>query len=265
MVEDAHARPRSAREEPLYDVDVPTPSHGERARTLVEGIGTGTLCTIGKEPAGYPYGSFVTVAFDGPSPVFLISELAEHTKNLHGDERASLLVAEGGEEDPLANGRVTLLGRCTPASDGDLGARTAYLARHPNASYYADFKDFRFWRLEVESARYIGGYGRMSWVTGSDWSVARADPLGRDVHAIVEHMNADHADALLAYTHAFSRATDATEATMTGVDRYGFEMSVLTAAGHRPVRLAFEQPVTTPTEARHALIELVKKARSVLG
>lgn len=265
MVENAHSRPRSAREEPLYDVNVPAPSHGERARTLVEGIGTGTLCTIGKEAAGYPYGSFVTVAFEGPSPVFLISELAEHTKNLRSDDRVSLLVAEGGEDDPLANGRVTLLGRCAPVSETDEGARAAYLARHPNASYYADFKDFRFWRLAVTSARYIGGYGRMSWVSGDDWSAAHADPLAPAVAGIVEHMNADHAEALLAYTHAFSRATDATEATMTGIDRYGFEMSVLTEAGRRPVRLAFEQTVTTPEAARHALIDLVKKARAAVG
>ena len=74
----------------------PTPTHAERARTLVAQISTGTLCTLALEPEGYPYGSFVTVAFDNGNPVFLISGLAEHTKNLERDPRASLLVAEGG-------------------------------------------------------------------------------------------------------------------------------------------------------------------------
>src|SRR5262245_55875703 len=109
MPDDAHARPRDD-EAPLYDPDVPTPTHGERARTLAAAIRTGTLCTLAKEQAGYPYGSFVTFAMDGASPVFFISELAEHTKNLRLDARASLLIAEGGEGDPLARGRVTLLG-----------------------------------------------------------------------------------------------------------------------------------------------------------
>src|SRR5262245_45430517 len=109
-----HGRPSGEAEEPLYDTDVPTPSHAERARTLVASLGTGTLCTIAREPAGYPYGSFVTFALDAGQPVFLISELAEHTRNLRGDPRASLLVAEGGADDPLANGRVTLLGECQP-------------------------------------------------------------------------------------------------------------------------------------------------------
>ena len=85
----------------------------ERARTLVASISTGTLCTLALEPEGYPYGSFVTVAFDEGNPIFLISALAEHTKNLARDPRASLLVAEGGSADPLANDRVTMLGPCT--------------------------------------------------------------------------------------------------------------------------------------------------------
>src|SRR6476660_8301844 len=113
MSEDAHARPTRDAAEPLYDVNIPTPTHAERARTLASRISTGTLCTLALEPEGYPYGSFVTVAFDEGHPIFLISGLAEHTKNLERDPRASLLLAEDGEDDPLANGRVTMLGLCT--------------------------------------------------------------------------------------------------------------------------------------------------------
>src|SRR6476620_9169808 len=113
MSEDQHARPSGSTAEPLYDVNISTPSHAERARTLAAQISTGTLCTLALEPEGYPYGSFVTVAFDEGDPVFLISGLAEHTRNLEQDHRASLLVAESGAADPLANGRVTMLGPCT--------------------------------------------------------------------------------------------------------------------------------------------------------
>ena len=153
MSEDAHARPSGDAPEPLYDVDIPTPTHAERARTLVARLSTGTLCTLALEPAGYPYGSFVTVAFENGNPVFLISRLAEHTKNLERDSRASLLVAEGGSTDPLANGRVTMLGPCTRVESDSGSARAAFLASHPNASYYADFRDFAFWRLQVASVR----------------------------------------------------------------------------------------------------------------
>jgi heme iron utilization protein len=265
MKDDAHSRPAGETEEPLYDVNVPTPTHAERARTLVAQLSTGTLCTIASDPAGYPYGSFVTVAFERGDPVFLISQLAEHTRNLKRDARASLLVAESGAADPLANGRVTMLGRCGRVEEADDVARTAFLRTHPNAAYYADFRDFAFWRLRVESVRYIGGYGRMSWIAQADWQAAEPDPLAPSAPGIVAHMNADHAEALVLYCRAYSKAVDVDAASMTAVDRYGFEMSASTGAGPRPVRVAFPSPVSTPDEARHALIALLRDARAKLG
>ena len=265
MREDAHARPTRDAAEPLYDVNIPTPTHAERARTLVARISTGTLCTLALEPEGYPYGSFVTVAFDNGNPIFLISGLAEHTKNLEQDSRASLLVAEGGAADPLANGRVTILGPCTRV-EGDQGStRAAFLAAHPNSSYYADFRDFSFWKLQVNHVRYIGGYGRMSWISEADWRAAEPDPLASSAAGMIAHMNTDHADALMLYCKAFSKATEIASASMTGVDRYGFDMSAMTAKGPRPLRLAFARPVSTPEEVRAALISMVKDARSKLG
>ena len=265
MSEDRHAQPAGSAPEPLYDPDIPTPTHAERARTLVAQMSTGTLSTLALEPAGYPYGSFVTVALDNGDPVFLISGLAEHTKNLERDPRASLLVAESGAEDPLANGRVTLLGPCTRV-EGDAGsARTAFLTAHPNAAYYADFRDFAFWKLRVDAIRYIGGYGRMSWIGQTDWQDAGADPLAPFAAGTIAHMNADHGDAMVLYCNAFSKATGITAATMTGVDRYGFDMSAKTPDGPRPVRVAFARPVSSPEEVRAALIAMVKEARSRLG
>ncbi len=262
---DAHARPSGDAPEPLYDVNVPTPTHAERARTLATQMTTGTLCTLAGEPEGYPYGSFVTVAFDDGNPVYLVSTLAEHTRNLQRDPRASLLVAEGGSEDPLANGRVTLLGPCRQV-DGDGGSvRAAFLATHPNAAYYADFRDFAFWQLRVKSIRYIGGYGRMSWVEAADWHAAEPDPLAASAAGIIAHMNDDHADGMVLYCRAFSKATDITAASMTGVDRYGFEMSAVTAEGPRPVRLAFPAPVRTPEGARAALVAMLNDARTKLA
>jgi heme iron utilization protein len=265
MGEDAHARPADDAPEPLYDVNLPTPTHAERARTLAAQISTGTLCTVALEPEGYPYGSFVTVAFDNGDPVFLISGLAEHTKNLARDPRASLLVAEARSADPLANGRVTMLGPCTRL-EGDAGReRAAFFAAHPNSTYYADFRDFAFWKLRVEHVRYIGGYGRMSWISDAEWRAAEPDPLAQSGTGIMAHMNADHADALVLYCKTFSRATAITSASMTAIDRYGFEMSAMTAKGPRPVRVAFDKPVGTAEEVRAALISMVNAARSKLG
>ncbi len=264
MPNDEHARPSGATEEPLYDVAIPTPTHAERARTLAVQSATGTLCTITQAPAGYPYGSFVTVALEQGSPTFLISGLAEHTKNLAKDPRSSLLMAESQAADPLANGRVTLLGPCTRVVE-DGAARSAFLETHPNAAYYADFRDFAFWQLAVESVRYIGGYGRMSWVSKEDWYEATPDPLADAAQGIVDHMNDDHADALVTYCLARSRATEVSSATMTGVDRYGFEMSAATPKGPRPIRVAFPHTVSTSTEVRKVLVSMLRESREGIG
>lgn len=262
-----HANPRRNEEEPLYDPDVPTPTHAERARTLLATLTTGALATVASEPEGHPYPSFVTFGLEDGDPIFLLSEMAEHTQNLRRDPRASLLAAESRSDDPLANGRVTLLGECRPVEDDGGSAREAYLERLPNAEYYCDFEDFHFWRLRVDSVRYIGGYGRMSWVDGDEWKAAEPDPLAEHAERIVDHMNDDHADAMAVMCRAFTRADEAEEVSMTGIDRYGFEMSVVTERGPRPVRLAFSDYVTaetveTPDAARKALVAMVGEART---
>ena len=264
-----HAPPSGNRryhQELLYDPDVATPSHAERARTLMAGQTTGALSTLSVEPPGFPYGSYITLGLDGGAPVFLVSRLAEHTKNLLREPRCSLMVAEHGASDPLANGRVTLVGVCEELERGEASssAREAYLARNPSASYYVDFKDFSFWRLAVQQIRYIGGYGRMSWVEQAAWSQADADPVAAAGAPIISHMNDDHSDTMVLYCRAFSKASDTTEARMTGVDRYGFEMSATTGQGPRPIRLAFDEPVSHPGDIRKALVALADRARELL-
>ena len=260
-----HATSRGRSQELLYDPDIPTPTHAECARSLVASAKTATLCTL-FEQTGTPYGSFVTFAMHEGSPVFLISELAEHTKNLRFDTKASLLVSELGKSDPLANGRVTLLGSCVPVEPSEKEAvRDSFLKLHSNASFYVDFKDFSFFKLKVDQIRYIGGYGRMSWVEASDWYGAEPDPIAPVAKSILEHMNDDHAAALEAYCQAFSKADAVSEVKMTGIDRYGFEMSATTDKGPRPIRVAFDQPIEDAQEARVQLVALARRARAQLA
>lgn len=262
-----HAAPRSDQDH-LYDIRIAAPSHAERARTLAHAANSALLSTLLHPQAdapGHPYGSLVNVALHGPDPVFFISALAEHTRNLETDARCSLLVTEVGGGNPLALGRVTLLGEARELGRDAGGAGEAYLAAHPQARFYLDFGDFAFWRLEVRSLRYIGGFGRMSWVDAGDWATAEPDPLSGAAADIIAHMNEDHADALRDYCLAFSKARDFSAVSMTGVDRYGFEMAVQTAAGPRPVRVAFDAPLAQPGEVRNALVSLVKRARGKRG
>jgi putative heme iron utilization protein len=263
-VTDQHQRPASRDDRAAAAVRAPT--HAERCRTLVLRARAGTLCTVARDPAGYPYGSLVTVAIDDVGrPLFLLSTLAEHTGNLLARPEASALLTEplGTHDQPLALGRVTILGPCTAVPESEKTAvRETFLAQQPTASYYVDFSDFAFYRLEPTALRYVGGFGRMSWVTADEYRTAEPDPLMAASTGILTHMNDDHAEAVLAYARTLAGIADASAATMTAVDRYGFELAATTPGGPRSARLAFDEPVTTNDEVRRAMVALVKRARA---
>jgi len=224
------------------------------------------LSTLAVDLDAHPYGSMVIFAVHEGAPTFLVSEMAEHTRNLRGSPRCSLLVTEIGVDNPLALGRLTLVGTCAPVPEDEVTQVSAsFLKRHPDASYYADFEDFGHWRLEVTGLRYIGGFGRMSWVELESWHQAEADPLASHAGRILAHMNEDHREALGLYCEAFSRSGSVREATMTGVDRYGFEISALTADGPRPIRIAFTEEVHDADSVRKQMVALVKEAREQLA
>ena len=247
----------------------PEPSHAERCRTLVASANRGALSTIAVEPAGYPYGSVATYGLDDRgNPIFFVSLMAEHTQNAMRDPRASLLVTEPVPDgaDPLASGRATLMGRLAKVEDAERpAAQDRYLAANPTAEYYIGFGDFVFYRLDVTAIRYVGGYGRMSWVDAGAYAAAEPDPLAPAAAGIIGHMNADHAEAQVLYCRHLAGYPDTTAATMSAVDRYGFEMIAEGPSGRTAVRLGFPSPCTTGDEVRKAMVSMVAEARKVAG
>jgi putative heme iron utilization protein len=245
----------------------PEPSHGERARTLVASQARGALSTIALEPAGTPFGSVVTFGLDPIGrPSFFVSTLAEHTRNLDADPRASLLVVEDtpAGADPLASGRVTLLGTAREVTDADdrAAARAGYLEANPGA-FYVDYGDFRCVRLEVTSIRYVGGFGRMSWVDPAEYAAAEPDPLAGAAAGIIGHMNADHAGALVTLCHHFAGATGVEAAAMTAVDRYGFEVVGELGEGRREaIRIGFRAEQVSGDDVRREFIGMLGEARA---
>ena len=238
------------------------PSHAESARTIVASAGQASLATMAADMPGYPFVSVVRYALDAAGrPILALSTLAEHTTNLAKDVHASLMaLEESTKRDPLAAGRVTLVGGCHRL-DGDehKAARDVFLAAHPDA-FYIDFADFSLFRLDVEAVRYVGGFGRMSWVAPEDYAVTEADPIATDAADIIEHVNADHRDTMLLWSSALAGVT-ATDATLVGVDRHGFDMAVTTPDGPRAVRIPFDKQVGTPEEVRVEMIRLARAAR----
>ncbi len=249
---------------------VPEPTYAERARTLAHLVRSGSLATLSRKHAGHPFASVMPYALEGQGqPLVLISSMAIHTQNLQTDPRASLLVtqpianAQGQEAgDPLAAARLTLLGEARPLSGSDRDrARELYLARHPRASYWVDFDDFSFWRLDVKDVYFVGGFAAMDWVTADAYRAASPDPLADAGPGILEHMNRDHADALVAYARHFAREA-ADEATMIAVDRLGFRLRLRSGDRLHAVRIAFPHEVRSAADSRAVLIEMLAQARS---
>ncbi|TPW21923.1 MAG: hypothetical protein FD126_193 [Elusimicrobia bacterium] len=241
----------------------PETSYAERARTMLSLAAVGVLSTHSEKHAGFPFGSTMPYALDAAArPLFLISAMAMHTKNLKADPRASLFVTvPEAQTDPLGAGRMTLVGKAEPVSAGEiLAARAAYLARHEAAKYYVDFADFSFWRLEPVSLYFVGGFGVMGWVEASDFAAAAPDPLAEAASGILEHMNRDHEAAMLDIARHL-KDVEASEAKMTAVDRLGFHLRLKAADRVRSVRVAFPQEVRTPEACRAALVSMVKSAR----
>jgi putative heme iron utilization protein len=262
-----HRRP-SPRDENVVP-DARAPSHAERCRTLAAKATSATLSTIARDPSGFPYGSLVTLAIDAAGcPLLLLSELAEHSGNLRARPEASVLLTEplGTHDQPLALGRVTILGLCAKLNvDERAAARTTFLKQQPGASYYVDFEDFAFYRLQPVALRYIGGFGRMSWVGAEEYRAAEPDCLSAAASEILRHMNEDHADGVLAYAVGLAGVADATSATMTAVDRYGFEIAAVTPKGPRAARLAFDEAITSPEDVRRSMVAMAKRAREARG
>jgi putative heme iron utilization protein len=142
------------------------------ARQLAGSQSTGVLCTLSEKKPGFPFGSVTPYVLDEKGrPLFLMSGLAVHTKNLGASANASLLVAEPAEgEAALSAGRVNLMGEVRPlGEDESVAARRIYLEKHPEAEQWVDFGDFGFYRLNVTDVYYVGGFGRMGWVSKSDY------------------------------------------------------------------------------------------------
>jgi heme oxygenase (biliverdin-IX-beta and delta-forming) len=227
------------------------------AKWLLRSIRAGALATLDRA-GGFPFASLVTVATDHDgSPLLLTSRLSVHTQNLEQDPRASILLAERGKGDPLAHPRLTVVGRAERTPDERV--RECFLARHPKASLYAGFGDFSFWRLEMAAAHLNGGFARAMDLTAAEirTDLTGAEALLAAEASAIEHMNADHREALALYATRLAGAPKA-EWRATGLDPEGLDL----AAGDRTVRVPFAHRVTGPGELRKVLKAMADTARA---
>ena len=249
----------------------PAPNPAQEARGLVRQALKGALGTLSQD-AGDPYVSLVTIAASmSGAPLMLISKLAWHTQNLMANPRASLLFdGTDGTGDPLAGGRVTVMGRAVPSHSPDV--RRRFLTRQPAAKMYADFPDFAFYELHIERAHFIGGFGRIVDLRPADLllDVSDAGPLMESEADVVSHMNEDHSDALALYAAHVANAQPGTKPEtkpgtkpgkwqMSGLDPDGFDL----VCDGTAARINFAARVGSPNAARLEFVRMAAAARAL--
>ena len=236
---------------------IPEPSLAERARTLAQIAKLGSLSTHSRRFPGFPYGSMMPFAADDRGrPIFFISSMAMHTQNLQHDERSSLLITQPHVSgDPLAAARMALIGSATAVPREEV--QELYLSRHENARAWQDFTDFSYYRLNVAGVYFIGGFGVMDWLAPEDYAAAAADPLASVAPSIVEHMNADHTEALRRIA-ARETGQFPDEVSLHSVDRLGFHLRLKTNGRVHERRIPFPREVRDARQARAVFIEMVR-------
>jgi putative heme iron utilization protein len=187
----------------------------------------------------------------------LLSDLAQHTRNLLADPRVSLLFEDtGGHSDPLAGPRLTLVGRAERVEDPHSAARFA--ARHPASALYAGFADFHLYQVVIERGHLVAGFGRIAWIEAEDLRLqGGASALAAAEAEIVAHMNADHAEVIALYAERLL-GRQGKDWRMSGIDPEGIDLRREEATA----RLDFAEPVLTPAAARRTLVALAEPARS---
>jgi putative heme iron utilization protein len=227
------------------------------AKRIIREARTGALATLNAD--GGPYASLVTVStLPDNAPVMFLSNLAKHTANFKRDQRVSLLVEERRTGDPLAIGRVSLMGRIAVTEDPAAPRRHA--ARHNTTKSFAKFPDFAWYRIEVESAHLVAGFGRIVGIDGKDLrtEIADAGELVESEESAISHMNEDHREAISLYATKLLKAQEA-DWRIVSLDPEGCDLM----AGETVRRLDFPERLTKSGELRVTLAKLAEAARAL--
>ncbi len=242
--------------QPTADFDA-----GRLARSLLRRSRQGALATL-MAGSGDPYCSLVNVAShpDG-SPILLISRLAVHTRNILGRCQGLADAGRAGRGRP-AGGSADHAGG---PGRGGLEAtsvailRRRYLNAHPSAEAFVDFKDFSFFRIRPSGTHLVAGFGRIVDLKPEQFltDISDAGALLEAEQGAIDHMNADHRDAMNLYATRLLGAGPPTGAAPAAIPR-GIDLQ----AGATTLRLDFPERVTGPGELRKMLVRLAEEARA---
>ena len=224
------------------------------ARQLLAGRLHGVLSTLEADRPDQPFGSVVPYCPGrNGAPLFLLSHLAQHTKNLLVNPRAALTILASFSGDVQQSSRLTGEGAVVSAEE-DMGDAERYFRYFPQSRPYHDELGFRFFRFVPERWHFNSGFATARWF-GND-RLLRPNPFSAEQETgVVGHMNADHADALALYLAGAGRKTPVSAGIrLCGVDAEGMDIRV----NDQVERVAFGRTVDTVEALRALLVEMAR-------
>ena len=223
---------------------------------LIRTNNTGVLSTYCNKNHGFPYGSFLPyVHINQFDIIILISDIAEHTKNLNEFKKFSFVINEDNYKSPFEAKRLCLQGIAKKTNQEEF--RLRYERFFPDSLMYREFNDFNCWLLEVKHIRYIGGFGNMFW---EDVKINKFEnEIYKFENEILEHINQDHQDALANYIEFFHNKKNINN-KLIGFDSIGINIM----SENKNYRINFLEEVTSFDQIRRTFKKLsdhVKKEK----
>tara|TARA_B100001027_G_scaffold9752_1_gene6101 strand:+ start:281 stop:1012 length:732 start_codon:yes stop_codon:yes gene_type:complete len=234
-------------------------NHEKEAVAFYRSDKIAVLSTISKKYEGYPFGSFVTYVSGWDRTTFLyLSDLADHTKNLKKDHKSCITIFKKNESGDVQNSaRLTLIGDLKKVPDKIYeSCKDRFHNFFPESKVYEQMHDFNFYQISVTQARWIGGFGKISWLDPKNWMNVGIDWINSE-KAMIDHMNNDHLNTIKSALSAVHGVKDP-EARMIGLSIDGYYI----LSKGKFYFIKFDVPVFTSKGYRNVLIELSKKYRS---
>ena len=234
-------------------------NHEKEAVSFFRSDNTAILSTISKKYDGYPFGSFVTYATGWDRTIFLyLSDLADHTKNLKRNQKSCITLLKKNKNGDVQNSaRLTLMGNLEEVPEMiNEKCKERFQNIFPESKAYAQMHDFNFYQITVNQARWIGGFGKISWLDPKNWMKVPVEWFDSEKN-MIDHMNDDHSNTIKSALHAIHNIQDQ-KAQMIGLSIDGYYIR----SSEDVYFINFDYPVFTSKDYRKVLVDLSKKYRS---
>ena len=226
------------------------------AINLMRNCREGVLSTVSKKYEGYPFGSFVTfISGADRSIIFYASDIAQHTINLKNNSKACITLFNLSEGDKQDSARLSLMGDVKKIDKGVEEISRQFIEFFPESSQYSNMHDFNFYSLNISQVRWIGGFGKIAWLSSTNWNPIKPKWLKQE-KSMIEHMNEDHSNSIVSALNAKLGIKDK-HAKMLRLTMDGYYVS----SKNKIYFLDFNLPCFTVNQYRDKLVEQAKEYR----